>query len=159
MIVRYWSPLQDVDAIRRQFDRIFDDLAPAAQAEAVWSPAIALSDRGNELELKILLPGITPDELDIQASRDTVAVSGQSHRPELAEGQKMLHNEFRYGTFRRVVNLPVEVEHEAIAAHYADGVLTLTLPKVAAERNKVVKVALKPAAEAQIAAAEEHEAQ
>ncbi len=140
MIVRYWSPLQDVDNVRRQFDRIFDELAPAEQRSA-WSPAVALVDQGDALALQVQLPGLNADDIDIQASRDAVAISGQ-RRPAEVTGHKVLHNEIPYGSFRRVVSLPVEVEHQAIAADYTDGVLTLTLPKVAAERNKVVKVAL-----------------
>ncbi|MEO1093644.1 MAG: Hsp20/alpha crystallin family protein [Cyanobacteria bacterium J06638_28] len=155
MIVRYRSPFQDVDAIRRQFDHIFDDLAPVAKT---WTPSVTLKDRGNELELKVQLPGVTANAIDIQASREAVAIAGEYHPADAQEGEKVLYNEIRYGSFRRVVNLPIEVEHEAIAADYTDGILTLTLPKVVAERNKVVKVALNPEV-TDVATSAEHAAQ
>lgn len=158
MLVRYWSPLQDVDNVRRQFDRIFEELAPA-RTDATFTPAVTLVDQGDALALEVQLPGLNSEDIDIQARREAVAISGQRNPAEVAEGHKVLHNEVRYGSFRRVVSLPVEVEHEAIAANYADGVLTLTLPKVAAERNKVVKVALNSAAQPRLDATEEQAAE
>lgn len=158
MLVRYWSPFQDVDNVRRQFDRIFDELVPAERTDATWKPAVSLMDQGDALVLAVQLPGLNAEDIDIQASRDTVAISGQRQPAEVAEGHKVLHNEVRYGSFRRVLSLPIEVEHQAIAADYTDGVLTLTLPKVAAERNKVVKVAL-TGVEPQLESAEEQAAE
>lgn len=156
MIVRYHSPFQEMDVIRRQFDRIFDDLAPAAAAP--WTPAIALKEQPNSLELTVQLPGIAADAIDIEASREAIAISGEYHLAEAQADEKVLHNEIRYGRFQRVINLPIEVEHEAIQADYTNGILTLTLPKVAAERNKVVKVALNVSGSAEIAGAEATEA-
>lgn len=143
MVVRYYSPFQEMEAMRRQFESIFDDLTPAIPN--TWTPAIALTQHRDNLELKVQLPGLAADAIDIQASRDAVAITGEYPQPEAQEGTKVLHDEIRYGSFRRVVELPVAIEQDAIQASYADGILTLTLPKVAAERNKVVKVALNAA--------------
>jgi HSP20 family protein len=52
----------------------------------------------------------------------------------------MIRTEFRYGQFQRVIPLPARIENTNVQADYKNGVLQLTLPKAAEEKNKVVKV-------------------
>ncbi|MEO1446480.1 MAG: Hsp20/alpha crystallin family protein [Cyanobacteria bacterium J06635_11] len=93
------------------------------------------------------LPGVNPDNIDIQASREVVAIAGSRTAPTLPEGETVRRNEFRYGSFRRVVSLPVAIDHQAVTADYEAGILVLTLPKAEDERNKVVKVSIAGASE------------
>ena len=68
----------------------------------------------------------------------------------MAEGETLRRNEFRYGAFRRVVSLPVAIDHNAVTADYEAGVLVLTLPKAEDVRNKVVKVSVAGAKPAEL---------
>ena len=86
------------------------------------------------------LPGVNPDDIDIQANREVIAIAGNRVAPELPEGTKVRRNEFRYGAFRRVVSLPVGIEPKSVTADYEAGVLVLHLPKAEDVRNRVVKV-------------------
>ena len=142
MIVRYASPFQELDTIRRQFDRVFSDLAPINNIASSWTPGITLSDRDEALELKVQLPGVAADDIDVEATREAITITGEYRHECHDEDHKVLYNEIRYGNFQRMVNLPVEIQHEAVTADYTAGILTLTLPKLAAEPKKVVKVAL-----------------
>jgi HSP20 family protein len=150
MIVRYWQPWREMESLSRQIDQIFDELVSTATPESVWSPAIELKDAGDMLVLRVQLPGIDANALDIQVAKQGVSISGEQHREQKTEEQGYFKSEFRYGKFRRVVPLPVAVENDKVQAAYKDGILTLTLPKVTEVRNKVVKVNLtenQPAAE------------
>ena len=141
MIVRYWEPLQEASAIRHQLDRVFDELSQVATPQpTAGTPAIALVDQGDELVLTVQMPGVDADKIDVQASRETVVISGDRVQPTRDDGHKMLLDEFRYGSFRRTVNLPVAIQNERVTAEFDQGLLTLTLPKVAATRHSVVKV-------------------
>lgn len=143
MLVRYWQPLREMDTLRRQFDRMFDDLASAADSSDVaWAPAIELDDAGDSLILRAQLPGINKELLDVQVTREAVAIAGEHRQETKAETKRVFRSEFRYGKFRRVVTLPVAIQNERVQAEYQDGILTLTLPKVEEARNKVVKVSL-----------------
>lgn len=142
MLVRYTNPWAEMANLRRQFDRMFEDLAAPIATNTDWIPAIELKDEGDNLVLKAQLPGIDAKDLDIQVTREAVALSGEYRSEQQAEEKGFVRSEFRYGSFRRVVPLPVAVQNEQVQADYTNGILSLTLPKVVEARNKVVKVNL-----------------
>ncbi|MBE9068214.1 Hsp20/alpha crystallin family protein [Leptolyngbya cf. ectocarpi LEGE 11479] len=137
MIVRYWQPFHEIETIRQQLDNIFEDLTPTATD---WIPAVDLVDAGDGYSLEVVLPGLKAENINIEASRKSVTISGERTAPEVSDDQQVLRRERRYGSFRRVVNLPVVVDHEQVKADYSNGILTVHVPKTAEVRNQVVKV-------------------
>lgn len=159
MIVRrYWQPFQEFNTVKQQLDQLFDDFAGVETAPTTWTPAVSLVETEDALTLHVQLPGVNADNIDVQASREVVAISGDRTTPELGESQKLRRNEFRYGSFRRVVSLPVAIDPKSVTADYEAGILMLTLPKAEDERNKVVKVSVAGTKPAAIAEATESEA-
>jgi HSP20 family protein len=141
MLVR-WHPLQEMEEMRRQFDRLFRDIEPLAQEtlKGGWVPASELRDDGEHLTLRLSLPEIEAKDLDIQVTKDSISISGErqveQHKEESEKGYYW--SEMSYGKFRRVFALPVPIEHEQVKAEYTNGILTLTLPK--ANEVKAFKV-------------------
>jgi HSP20 family protein len=143
MTLVHWTPWQDIDAIEKQLNRLFEqDFAPSSRNVAV--PAAELSYNDDAVYLKLEIPGIDANDLDIQVTEKTVSVSGE--RKSEAPADKNTRSEFSYGMFQRVIPLPVRVDNTQVTAEYKDGILHLTLPKAEAEKNKVVKVAIAPTA-------------
>jgi HSP20 family protein len=142
MIVRYWQPLREVDTIRRQMDRLLDDLVETNSDRLSWTPAIELKDAGDAFVLGVQLPGINERDLDIQVTKDTVKIAGEHHRDPQNQENGYYRSEFRYGKFSRMVRLPIAVQNDRVQASYKDGILSLTLPKVVEVQSKVVKVNL-----------------
>jgi HSP20 family protein len=142
MLVRYWQPWREIETLSRQLDRVFDDFASTATGQAAWSPPVELRDAGEHFVLRVQLPGIDANDVDIQATKQAVVISGEFRNEHKAEEQGYVRSEFRYGTFRRIIPLPVGIQNEQVYADYKDGVLSLTLPKVAKARNTVVKINL-----------------
>ena len=143
MIVRrYFDPFTEINAIRRQINDVFGDLTTEALAKADWVPTVRLVDRGDDFMLTVHLPGVQADEVDVQVTADTVAITGRRPPAELAEGHQLLYDDVRYGSFQRLVNLPDAVQNSHVTADFSHGILTLTLPKVVEARNKVVKINL-----------------
>ncbi|WP_017297908.1 Hsp20/alpha crystallin family protein [Nodosilinea nodulosa] len=143
IIRRYLDPITEINAIRRQINDVFGDLTTEALSKADWAPAVRLVDRGNEFVLTTHLAGVNAADLDVQVSADGVSISGTRNQPEVAaDDTKVLYDDTRYGSFQRLVNLPDAVQNDQVVANFADGVLTLTLPKVVEARNKVVKIDL-----------------
>jgi HSP20 family protein len=144
IIRRYLDPITEINAIRRQINDVFGDLTTEALAKADWAPAIRLVDRGNDFVLTAHLVGVTAADLDVQVSADVVSISGTRQAPEAPaeDGAKVLYDDTRYGSFQRMVNLPDAVQNDQVQADFANGVLTLTLPKVVEARHKVVKISL-----------------
>lgn len=143
MIVRYWHPFQEVETLRRQLDSVFNEVSNAIEtAPSAWTPAIRLVENGDRYIVTVQLSGIAPDAIDVEATRETVTISGERKQPEVAEGDRVLHDDIHYGHFRRVVRLPEAIQNDAIEANFENGFLMLTLPKVEEVRNKVVKINL-----------------
>lgn len=141
MLVRYWQPLRELDTIRRQFDQVFDDLTQMT-VDRPWTPAVELQDAGEQLVLRVQLPGIDKKDLDVQVMREAVAIAGEYRSEEKSEKAGFFRSEFRYGKFQRVIPLPVAVENNQVKADYTDGILSLTLPKATEALNRVVKLNL-----------------
>ena len=144
MMIRYWNPVQETETLSRQLDRLFNDVMGIDETSDVttWTPAVELVDRGDALVFTSYLPGISADDVDIQVTRDSVLITGQRKRPKLEEGHRAIYSYVRYGQFRRMVELPYEVQNTDVDASFEHGLLTLVLPKSEAEKNKVVKLSL-----------------
>ncbi|NJM65870.1 MAG: Hsp20/alpha crystallin family protein [Acaryochloris sp. RU_4_1] len=150
MTIVNWSPWQEIDLFNHQLNQLFDDaLTPKKWHRLhnfVTVPAAEISETEDALYLKLELPGIHAEDLDIQASEKSIAIRGERKAKTQSDADGLTRSEFRYGQFRRVIPLPARIEHTAIKADYQDGILQLTLPKSVSEQNKVVKVSLDSAA-------------
>lgn len=88
-----------------------------------------LSETDSSYELQVDLPGLTRDDVDIEYSNGALVVSGERRDEREDERKGYYLSERTYGGFRRVFRVPESVDHEKIAAHFNDGVLTVELPK------------------------------
>ncbi|MEL7037783.1 MAG: Hsp20/alpha crystallin family protein [Cyanobacteria bacterium J06592_8] len=132
-----YNPFAEMEKMQREFDRVLN-----SEVVTRWTPAIDLQETPDSYILRVFLPGLDTEALNIEAAKKAVAISGKTNRPELAEGHKSLYSEFPAGEFRRVINLPEVIAHTEVKADYVDGVLTLTMPKAPETVNRVVKVSL-----------------
>ncbi len=140
MMMLTYNPLTELNKIQRQFDQAFDTIMTAEKTP--WTPAIELQETAESYILKAILPGLDTETLNIEVSKKAIALSGQTQRPELGEGEKYRYSEFPTGEFRRVITLPEVIAHTDVKANYADGIVTVTLPKAPETVNRVVKVNL-----------------
>ncbi|WP_017306612.1 Hsp20/alpha crystallin family protein [Spirulina subsalsa] len=138
-----WQPFAEMETLRHQMDQLFDEITQKTYTpSALWKPAIELKDTEDKLILQVQLPGITPDDLDINVTREAVSIQGEYRSSEQSEDKGLYHSEFRYGQFKRVIPLPIAIQNEQVTASFEQGILTLTLPKVTEAVNRVVKVKL-----------------
>ncbi len=145
-----WEQFQKIDMLRRQMDQLFYDLALqnrgdsdiSQEAQIGWHPAIELEDTGSDLILKAEVPGVDGKDLDIQVTRDAVAIAGEHRYLKRSEDKGHFRSEFSYGSFQRVIPLPAKVHNHQVKADLNDGILTLTLPKMEEEQDRVFKVNL-----------------
>jgi HSP20 family protein len=135
MAFTLYSPFLEINSVQRQIDQLFQEVLPTTSL--VSRPPVEISVNEDSVELKIELPGMDIKDIDVEVSKQMVAINGQR---ECAAEVK--NSEFYYGKFSRLITLPVEVQNSQVTANYQDGILYLTLPKAAAEKNTVVKVNL-----------------
>jgi HSP20 family protein len=145
-----WQPLRELDTMRQQMNRLFDDLMHGDRIESLlpkigtmgWAPAIELQETDTDIILKAQLPGIDAKDLDIQVSQDAVLIAGEHKEEKTTEEKGIYRTEFHYGQFQRVIPLPVAIRNDRVAAEFKDGILTLTIPKVEGMARNVVKINL-----------------
>lgn len=141
-----WEPLREIDSLQREMNRLFDsfstDGSPMERTNSAFVPLAEMQETADAVKLKLEVPGIEAKDIDIQVTAEAVAISGERKSEIKTEEKGMTRTEFRYGTFRRVIPLPVRIQNTNVTADYKDGILTLTLPKAEEEKNKVVKVSL-----------------
>ena len=106
----------------------------------LW-PVVDVADDDDAIIVKAEVPGCKADDIDISVHGSTLTISGEKKQEEEKKEKGYYHLERSYGSFRRDLNLPSDVEPANVEAVYKNGVLTITLPK--AERAKSVKVEVK----------------
>ena len=144
-LVRY-NPWDEMNSLQRQLNRLFEDTLIPKNWDKISEfskiPAAELTQTDEALHLKLEVPGMKAEDLDIQVTVDSVSISGERKEETLSEEKGVTHSEFRYGKFSRVIPLPVRIQNTNVTASYKDGILNLTLPFASEEKNKVVKVSL-----------------
>ncbi len=108
--------------------------------QRAW-PAIDIAERDDTVLVQAEVPGLKPEEIEISVYGNTLTISGERKESKEDEGDGFYHVESTYGSFRREVVLPTDVDESKIEATCKDGVLSITLPK--AEKSKAVKVKVK----------------
>jgi HSP20 family protein len=137
------SPFADFDQLRHEMLRLFDGASgdgPGAVGAGVFPPLNVSQDDDN-FYVRAEVPGIKASELSISALRNRVSISGAREIPTEHERVSYHRKERAEGTFSRTVTLPTDVDPARVEARYADGIVTLTLPR--AEEAKPRQIAVK----------------
>jgi len=128
-----WEPFRDLMAMQDRMTRLFDEtLSRMWKEEApprVWSPPVDIVERENEVILKLDLPEINQNDIDIKVEEDTLIIRGERKFPKEAPHENYLQIERPYGSFQRTFSVPRMIDREKIKAAYKDGVLRIVLPK------------------------------
>ncbi|WP_448570190.1 Hsp20/alpha crystallin family protein [Trichothermofontia sp.] len=111
----------------------------SAAAVTAWQPAIAVTETPTQFTLQIELPGVPGADINLEATQTTLRIYGERRRPETA-GQG--RSEFRYGPFARTLQFGVAIDPHGITSDRQAGIVTLQIPKLAAQPPKTVKVAI-----------------
>jgi HSP20 family protein len=129
-------PLADFSELREWLDQAF-----AGSGES-WNPRIDVVKKEGELVLKADLPGVKPDEINVEVEDGVLTVSGEHEEKTEEKKERYLRRERRYGSFSRSMALPEGVEADDIEANIVDGVLELRipLPKPEEKPKQTVKV-------------------
>jgi HSP20 family protein len=79
-------------------------------------------------------------DLEVQASKEAVTISGERKWEKKTEGNGKTRTEFRYGRFSRTIPLPSSIDNSKVKAEYKNGILALELSKAEEEKSKITKV-------------------
>jgi HSP20 family protein len=134
------TPFEDVAGLQKRLNSIFNDFAGPDISSASFVPAVDVYEDAEKLELKLEIPGVKTEDLDIRMENHTLVIKGE-RKFEAAEKAENFHRiERRFGAFVRSFTLPQTVESDGITASVDSGVLTISLAKKAEAQPKQIKV-------------------
>lgn len=141
-----WQPFREMNSLQRDMNRLFEALAPMEDSGSMqqmsFMPLAEMEETDDTIHLKVEVPGMNANDLDVQVTKEAVMISGERKSESKSEKNGMTRSEFRYGSFSRTIPLPTQVDNVNAKGDYKDGILTLELPKAEAEKNKVTKLNL-----------------
>lgn len=138
------TPTRTLRDLQREVDDLFDEFFGGDDGDqgtsAVWSPRTDLSETDGAYHLRLDLPGLSKDEIDINLQNNTLTVRGERESTQTAEEEEYVRVERAFGTFHRTFTLPEAVDAESIEAVYEDGVLTITVPKTETSTPRQIEI-------------------
>jgi len=142
MYRRYRIPplWREMDRLQREMNRMYDSFYPSQLRPAPGYPALNIWTSENGLNVTAEVPGIKPEDIDINVVGETLTLSGERHPEELQEGAQYHRQERGYGKFSRSVQLPFPVDVNKVEATFKSGVLQVALPRAEADKPKKIVV-------------------
>lgn len=144
MVVTRWDPFRELTTLQNRVNSIFQDYNRSGQDELTTTgsfiPAVDVYEDEHKIVLKLEIPGVSQDDVDIRLENSTLTVRGE-RKFEKEEKEENFHRiERRYGSFSRSFTLPNTVDTENIRANYEQGVLNIELSKRAEAKPKQIKI-------------------
>jgi len=155
-----WAPFE---SLRREIDRLFEAVMPGSWGlplarpafqiglpwgqEVSWamSPAVDISEKEKEFEVSAELPGLSDKDVEVKLSNGNLVIKGEKKEEKEEREKDYYLSERRYGSFVRSFAVPDSVDAAKIEATFANGVLTVKLPKSAEARANEKKIEVKAA--------------
>jgi HSP20 family protein len=146
-----WDPTGEMISLRNAMDRLLGEsfIRPwLGRGTLFGGEAFALDmyETDDDVIVEAPLPGVKPEEIDIQVSGNVLTIKGEWKEEKKEKKEKKasyVYQERSFGSFCRSVTLPTKVDVDKAEAAFEHGVLTLTLPKSEAVKPKTIKIKTK----------------
>jgi HSP20 family protein len=136
-----WRPFREMDDWQRQMEDFFGrSLMRMPIAEKGWMPSVDIFEKDDKFVVKAELPGMKEEDIDVSIVGDDLVIRGEKKTESEVKEENYYRQERSYGSFYRSIPLPSTVDASKIEANTEDGVLEVTLPKVAEVKPKKVAV-------------------
>ena len=137
------DPFSDLGSLRSAIDQVFGDFMGRSRFTPFYAgvyPAFNITENEDNLYLRAELPGIDPKQIDISATSNSITIRGEWKVDAVGEGVNYHQREREYGTFRRIIDLPSEVNTDKITATCKNGILTVVLPKAEEAKPRQIEI-------------------
>lgn len=140
-----WNPVNEMMNLQREMNRFFNGMPTRTNRDedyesAVWSPMTDITEDVDKYVLNFDLPGLKKEDIKMNFSDNTLKISGERFAEEQKKDTTSHRVERVSGKFYRSFNFPTQVNAENISATYADGVLTVTVPKAEEVKPRLISI-------------------
>jgi len=135
---RTWDPFHE---LQREMGRLFESFEPFRPVrQAQHYPPLNLHDAGDRYILSAQLPGMTPSDIDLSITGETLTMRGERKRAEGVKDDSYRRQERPMGRWARTITLPDRVNGAGVGASFSDGILTISIPKAEDARPRHITV-------------------
>lgn len=131
------------DEMDHLFNRFFDMDFPVSRrlfGDGEWAPRVDVIEGKGKITVKSEIPGCEAKDIDVKLDGRMLIISGEKKQEREEKDENFHRVERTYGSFRRMVELPGEVNPEEINATYKKGVLKLVLKKTRETEAKKIEI-------------------
>jgi HSP20 family protein len=137
------NPLTEMDRIRREMDLLTSALLREPESRFVPAgvfPMVNITEDTDKYYVRAELPGITPEDIDMQVSGRGLSITGERRIPTEGENVRYHRRERDSGKFARIIELPGEINANKVDAKMVNGVLTVAIAKSEAAKPKQITI-------------------
>jgi HSP20 family protein len=136
------SPAASIESIHDDIDRLLSQPFRALEREAPL-PSLDMWEDGNNIYIETDIPGMEIKDININVRNDSVTISARRDASKERSEKDYYYSERFLGSFYREIDLPSTVDSSKSSADYKNGVLKITLPVIADESSKSIKINVK----------------
>lgn len=143
MAMRGYEPFSVLNELSRELGRFYEGQESgdgSSPATAEWIPAVDVREEQDRYLIEADLPGVRPEDIDVQMERSELTVRGERAGPSRDQAPSYRRVERPAGTFHRRFSLPDTADAEGIKARTYNGVLCVEIPKKAETQPRRIKV-------------------
>jgi len=150
--MRYGLTTRPVDAFQnlRRLNSFLDEAiggfpfgGESGALTAAWTPAVDVFEGRDAVKIVAELPGVKAEDVKISLENQTLTLRGEKRQVAEEKTERVHRYERTYGAFERTFALPGTIDADRIEASYAEGLLTVTLPKVERARPRQIEIRTK----------------
>jgi HSP20 family protein len=131
-----------MDKLQGEMNRLFDSTFSRRYRSAPSFPAVNVWANEDGLVITAETPGINPEDIDIVVVGETLTLSGTRSLDDLDDVTKFHRHERGHGDFTRTIQLPFLVDSDKVEASFADGVLSVTMPRKDEDKPKKISISV-----------------
>jgi HSP20 family protein len=134
-----------LEHFRRSVDKLFENFSTAGslmteRRDGVFSPAVEAGWTDDQMNLRVVLPGVTRDDLTVRVQGRQLIIEGERKAPENFGKEGFTYSSMPYGRFQSIVSLPDGLSMEQVTCNLHDGVLDIGIPVAELMKPRLIPI-------------------
>lgn len=140
-----WLPFKDFLSLQERMSHIFDDAlsrfgVAVDPSLCVWSPQADIYETGDAIVLKVELPGVELDDVELEVNNNVLSLKGERMLKRELKNENYHRMECSHGAFYRTFTLPAVIDKNGVKASLKEGILEITIPKAEEKVSTHIRV-------------------
>ncbi len=135
-VARRMTPWTEMDRLQREMESMLG----GGPTQDLWAPPVDVEETSDHLVFHAELPGLSREDIDVELEDGVLTIQGEKKEEQKDENTQGLLHERRWGRFSRRFTLPRAVDANGITANFADGILTIRVPKAEEAKGRKIEI-------------------